>query len=39
MTEIIANSLLGALLIGWVFIVLSLAFNQLSGNKKKNNLF
>jgi len=35
--EIIAKSLFGSLLIGYGFIILSLAFNQLSGNKKKPN--
>jgi len=37
--EIIAKSLLGSLFIGYGFIILSLAFNMPSGNKKKNNLF
>jgi len=37
MTELIAKSLLGSLFIGWGIIVLSLAFNQLSGNKKQSN--
>jgi len=39
MIEIIAKSLLGSLFIGWVLIVLMLAFNKLSGNTKKNKLF
>jgi len=39
MIEIIAKSLLGSLFIGWSVIVLMLALNKLSGNKKRNKLF